>query len=75
MLAISNKLTGETYGIVGDQFSVETTDFHVAFRDAKLVSLRQVAGRVEAMYLHDRLGIEVAYTLGPKQHFAEKRGE
>ena len=25
------------------------------------------------VYSHDRLGIEVAYTLGPKQHFAEKR--
>jgi hypothetical protein len=28
---------------------------------------------VEAVYAHDRLGIEVAYTLGAKQHFAEKR--
>ncbi len=71
--AISNKLTGETYGVVGDQFSVETTDFHVAFRDAKLVSLRQVAGCVEAAYSHDRLGIQVTYALIPNQRFAEKR--
>ena len=73
LLALSNKLTGETYGIVGDQFSVETTDFHVAFRDAKLVSLRQVVGGVEAAYSHDRLDIQVAYALSAKRHFAEKR--
>ncbi len=62
--AATNKLTGETYGIEGDQFSIETTDFRVNFRDATLVSLRQAADRVEAVYSHARLGIEVAYTLG-----------
>ena len=72
LLALSNKLTGETYGIVGDQFSVETTEFHVAFRDAKLVSLRQVVGRVEAAYSHDRLDIQVAYTLGRQAAFRRK---
>ena len=73
LLAVSNKLTAETCGIAGDEFSVETTDFRVDFRDVKLASLRLGAGRVEAVYSHDRLGIEVAYTLGAKQHFAEKR--
>ena len=72
LLAINNKLTGETYGIVGDHFSVETTDFHVAFRDAKLMSLRQVAGCVEAAYSHDRLGIQVTYALKSEAAFRRK---
>ena len=73
LCAVNNKLTGETYSVARDQFSVETTNFRAEFRDVKLVSLRQAADRVAAVYSHDRLGIEVAYTLGPKQHFAEKR--
>ena len=71
--AVSNKLSGETYHIAGDQFSVETTDFRVDFRDVRLVSVRAGAGRVECAYAHDRLGVEVAYTLDARRHFAEKR--
>lgn len=73
LIAIQNKLVGETYQVRDDSFEVEACEFRVRQADAKLTSLQQEAGAVKSRYEAGEITIEVAYTLSGDNHFAEKR--
>ena len=71
--SLANKLIHETYEIEGDEFAVQAVDWRVDFRDAKPVSLETGPREVKARYENEHLRIEVVYTLGENDSFAEKR--
>jgi hypothetical protein len=73
LIAIENKVAGETYQVRNDLFEVEACEFHVVQADAKLTSLRQEPGAVKARYEAGPVAVEVAYALREDNHFAEKR--
>ncbi len=50
LAAIQNKLTGETYQVGGDRFSVEAVDFRLDFPQVKLTSLKQQGEALKARY-------------------------
>ena len=70
LTAIENRLTGETYGVQGDEFDVEAVQFHTGFADAKLVGLAVEGKTLTASYQSSDLTIQARYTL--RGHFAEK---
>ena len=70
LTAIENRLTGETYGVQGDEFEVEAVQFHTGFADAKLVGLAVEGKTLTANYQSSDLTIQARYTL--RGHFAEK---
>jgi hypothetical protein len=73
LIAIENKVAGETYQVRNDQFEVEAREFRVGQADAKLTSLQQEPGAVKARYEAGAVTIEVVYALQGENHFAEKR--
>jgi hypothetical protein len=73
LIAIQNKVAGETYQVHHDLFEVQACEFRVGQADARLTSLRQEAGAVKARYEAGAVTIEVAFTLRGDNHFAEKR--
>ena len=73
LVAIQNKLTGETYQVGGDRFSVVGDDFRLDFPQAKLISLKRQGQAVKAQYQGGPMTIDVTYTLAPDRHFAEKQ--
>ncbi len=56
--AVHNKLTGETYRVEGDAFSIELGSRHVAQADTVLQSLERRGESVTARY--EGLGVEPA---------------
>ena len=70
---IENKLTGETYRVGGDEFSVEAVGFRLDFLEAGLSSLKLGDGVLQVRYRGDQMTVDVTYTLGGESHFAEKR--
>ena len=73
LVALQNKLTGETYHISGDEFVVEAEEFRLDFADAALTSLKLQGEALEARYQSGGTTIEVTYTLHGENHFAEKQ--
>lgn len=73
LAAIRNKLTGETYSVSGDRFSVAAVDFRLDFSQVRLTWLAREGESVKARYQGGPLTIDVTYTLGRDRHFAEKR--
>jgi hypothetical protein len=73
LLAIHNKLTGETYQVGGDRFAVEAADFRLDFPQVKLSSLKQQGETLKAQYQGDTMTIDVTYTLAAERQFAEKQ--
>jgi len=70
---VQNKLCGETYEVSGDEFTVETTDSRLEFRDATLTALKVRGDALEAHYRGGGVEVQVTYTLRRDRHFAEKR--
>jgi hypothetical protein len=73
LTALGNKLTGETYGVAGDQFSVDAVGFVLDFPAATLVSLTRHDETLVARYRGGPMTVEAAYSLARGSHFAEKR--
>lgn len=73
LVAIHNKLAGETYQVQGDEFEVEAVEFRVGSAGAKLASLDHQRDAVLARYEADGMTVEVTYSLRGENHFAEKR--
>ena len=73
LVAIHNKLTGETYQVGGDRFAVEAADFRLDFPQVKLTSLKQQGETLKAQYRGDTMTIDVTYTLAADRQFAEKQ--
>ena len=57
LTAIENRLTGETYGVQGDEFEVEAVQFHTGFADAKLVGLAVEGKTLTASYQSETSGV------------------
>ncbi|MGO8744816.1 MAG: hypothetical protein ACLQNE_02395 [Thermoguttaceae bacterium] len=72
LVAIRNKLAGETYQVRGDEFEVEAVAFRTALGDAKLASVQCQPGRVTAHYQTGGLDVEVSYALRGENQFAQK---
>jgi hypothetical protein len=72
LVAIQNKLAGETYQVRDDLFEVEAVEFRVGLADAKLTSLEREAGAIKARYEARGMTIEVTYALHGENRFAEK---
>jgi len=73
LAAIENKLTGETYRVSGDQFSVEAVEFRFDLLGAELSTLKCGDGLFRVRYQGDAMTADVTYTLGGENHFVEKR--
>ena len=73
LVEIGNKLTGETYPVSGDAFEVQGVGFQFGLQEAKVGSVEVWENTVEACYHHERMRIEVVYSLKDNQAFAEKQ--
>ena len=73
LVAVRNKLTGETYQVAGDEFAVEAAEFRLNPKDARLTSLQRQEATVKAVYRFEPLVVEVTYALRGENQFAEKR--
>ncbi len=73
LIAITNKLTGETYAVSGDAFAVETTAFRRAQAEMRQVAWSATAEAVTARYADADIEVEVTYELRPVDHFFQKR--
>jgi hypothetical protein len=73
LVAITSKLTGETYAVTGDAFALETTAFRRGQPEMRQVEWTATAERVTARYTDADLTVEVAYGLRPGDHFFQKR--
>lgn len=73
MIRLENKLTDEVYSITGNEFAVKTVEWEVDFSDAKLASLTQERSKITARYEHPKLDIEIAYVLGYRHAFVERK--
>ncbi|MGI9293041.1 MAG: hypothetical protein ACR2PS_03590 [Pseudomonadales bacterium] len=71
--SVRNKLTDETYLVRGEKFSVVADNFTKTFSDFTLVSTDQEGTTFTAHYQSLPLLADVVWTLGPENHFAEKR--
>lgn len=73
LVAIQNKLAGETYLVRGDTFTVEAVEFQLDFADAKLITIKQEGETLKVQYQGSGMTVDVAYALTADHHFAEKR--
>jgi hypothetical protein len=73
LTALGNKLTGETYQIRGDEFSVATENYRFYLSDTRLSSLELKDESLEAQYGLAGFTIDVKYTLKGEDNFAEKQ--
>jgi hypothetical protein len=71
--SVTNKLTGETYAVRGDAFSVETTALTRAQKEMRQVQWTATAQTVTAYYSNAEVIVDVAYELRPADHFFQKR--
>jgi len=71
LCTLENKLTGETYRVVGDEFAIEAVGFRVGFADARLVRLVVEGSLLQADYRTVDFTIQARYTL--RGHFVEKQ--
>jgi len=71
LVALHDKLTGETYRVSGDEFAMEAAEFKLDFSQVKLTSWKQQGEKVESQYRGGEMTIEVTYALGREHHFAE----
>ena len=72
LATIENRITGETYGVSGDAFAIETSQGTVALSDTALKSLQHDGGSVSARYEGKGLTVEICHFLGSDRHFAER---
>jgi hypothetical protein len=73
LTAMDNKLTGETYQIRGDEFSVATENYRFYLSDTRLSSIELKDESLEAQYGLAGFTIDVKYTLEGEDNFAEKQ--
>jgi len=75
LTAIHNRLTGESYGVQGDLFSIELGSETVEQTRARLLSIAPGRDRIAAEYQAEGLRVRVTYALAAKSSFLEKRLE
>lgn len=73
LVAVDNKLTGETYDVIGDEIAVEASDFALEFSQLKCATVKAANDTLTAHFQSESMKLEVAWTLHPNQQFAEKR--
>ncbi len=73
LTAVRNRLTGEVYTVEGDQFAIELGSGTIEQAYARRASLSADRTSVRARYEADGVRIDLSYTLGPANHFVEKR--
>ena len=73
LAALGNKLTGETYQINGDEFSIATENYRIYLSDTRLSSIEIKDESIEAQYGLAGFTIVVRYTLKGEDNFAEKQ--
>ncbi|MGO8745039.1 MAG: hypothetical protein ACLQNE_03525 [Thermoguttaceae bacterium] len=73
LVALRNKLAGETYSIRDDRFCITAEEFQIEQLAAKLVSVELQAESWKAKYEVGPLRAEVVYMLGGGHSFAQKR--
>ena len=73
LVAIQNKLCGETYQLRDEAFDVEAVEFRTGLADARLASLEKRPDAVKARYEAPGLSIDVSYELREENAFVEKR--
>lgn len=73
LVAIHNKLAGETYQVGGDQFGVEAVEFRIEQADCKLTAIEQQGQTLKAEYETAGVTVGVTYTLAPDRHYVEKQ--
>lgn len=73
LVLIENKLAGDVYRVVSDEFAVEAVEFHVAFSECTPVAVSLAGSTFTARYDSAFMHGVVAWTLRDQDHFAEKR--
>ena len=73
LVALRNKIAGETYSIRDDRFCITAEEFQIDQLAAKLVSVELQAGSWKAKYEAGPLRAEVVYMLAAGHAFAQKR--
>ena len=73
LAAVENKLTGEVYRINGDEFCIEAVKSRLDSHSATLKSLQLQSNVLQAQYQGGGMTVDVTYSLGKENHFAEKR--
>jgi hypothetical protein len=73
LIAVQNKLTGETYRVSGDEFAVETVESLLTFPLFRAAAVKVTGDTLTARHETEAMHAEVAWTLGRDRHFAEKR--
>jgi hypothetical protein len=73
LVAITSKLTGETYAVTHDVFAVETTAFRKKQPELRQVEWTATADTVTARYADADLTVDITYELRPADHFFLKR--
>lgn len=72
LIALENKLTGETYAINNDYFVVDAAEFLLDFREIPPASVDLGEYVLRARYETPYVTAEVAYQLHANSHYAEK---
>jgi hypothetical protein len=70
--SVVNRLTGERYDIIGDEYEIETVAFCRSQSDMSLVDFSATNETIEARYTDSDLSVEVTYQLNPADHFFQK---
>jgi len=73
LTAITNKLTGETYGITGDAFAVESARLRRGQAEMPQVEWTTTVSSLTARYADADLTVDIVYDLRPGDHFLQKR--
>ncbi len=73
LVAVDNKLAGETYAADGDEVAVEASEFALEFSQLKCEAVQAATDTLIAHFRSERMNVKVAWSLRPNQHFAEKR--
>jgi hypothetical protein len=73
LTSIKNKITDETYTVVGDSFTIIGVDFECEQQQCHLLKMVSNNERLEILYHYDDLKIEVIYSLPPGKAFTEKQ--
>jgi hypothetical protein len=72
-VALENKLTGESYGVVGDRVIVEAVEFRFDSSEARVASAELSGELFQVRYSTDAVEVDVTYHLRADDHFMEKK--
>src|SRR5262245_29037352 len=73
IVSLSNKLTGERYGIEADVSSISADSRRWDIVDSRLLDCDAGADTIRAQFSCDAFEVEIIYRLGATGHFIEKQ--